>query len=113
MSEVDRRIQKVLKEWPVAVVRVQGHDPNMSMDAHEVERIDVCRPHRNDAERWVGASQTAGRWLDYWYSKHPIILKKIAPLLPTIIKVLKEADLNEIERLFAQAEAKARAKKGR
>lgn len=58
--------------------------------------------------RWVNASITAGRWLDYWYKKHPIILRKIAPLLPTIIKVLKEADLDEIERLFAQAERKKR-----
>ena len=114
MSEVDRRIQKVLREWPVAVVRIQGHDPNKSMDAHEVERVDVCHPHRSSEEqvaRWVGASVTAGRWLNYWYSKHPKILRKIAPLLPTIIKVLQTADIDEIERLFREAEAKARAKK--
>ena len=115
MSEVDRRIQKVLKEWPVAVVRVQGRHPEHAAEfAHEVERVDVTAPYRTSEEqvaRWVGASVTAGRWLNYWYSKHPKILRKIAPLLPKIITVLQSADINEIERLFREAEAKARAKK--
>lgn len=115
MSEVDKRIQKVLKEWPVAVVRIQGQHPGHTAEfAHEVERVDVRSPYQSSDEqvaRWVGASVTAGKWLNYWYSKHPKILRKIAPLLPKIIEVLQSADINEIERLFREAEAKARGKK--
>lgn len=110
MSEVDKRIQKVLKEWPVAVVRIQGRHPEHTAEfAHEVERVDVRAPYHSSEEqvaRWVAASITAGRWLNYWYSKHPKILRKIAPLLPTIIKVLQAADIDEIERLFREAEAR-------
>ena len=61
--------------------------------------------------RWIGASVTAGMWLDRWYQKHPKILRKIAPLLPTIIRVLKAADIDEIEKLFRQAAAKQKARK--
>jgi hypothetical protein len=109
MSEIDKAIQAILKEWPVAVVYVQGHRPEASAYAHENKRVDVHSPYRSSDEqvaRWIGASVTAGMWLDRWYQKHPKILRKIAPLLPKIIEVLQTADINEIERLFRAAEAK-------
>jgi len=63
---------------------------------------------KQQLQRWVNASKTAGMWLNRWYQKHPRILRKIAPLLPTIIQVLQTADIDEIERLFNEAAARQR-----
>lgn len=110
MQELHQAIKAVLQDWPVATIRIQGRHPGHTAEyAHEVKLVEVARPYVPpdvQVQRWVQASQTAGRWLNYWYQKHPKILRKIAPLLPTIIKVLQEANLDEIERLFAEAEAK-------
>lgn len=53
-----------------------------------------------DGERWRRASRAAGQLLERWYTKHPVILRKIAPLLPTIMRALKDADIDEIENLL-------------
>lgn len=110
MHELHQAIQAVLQEWPVATIRIQGRHPSHTAEyAHEVKLVEVTKPYTPpdvQVQRWVQASQTAGRWLNHWYQKHPTILRKIAPLLPTIVRVLQEADLDEIERLFREAETR-------
>lgn len=41
--EAAAAIDKVLAEWPVATVRVQGHDPASGAYAHEVVSVEVTR----------------------------------------------------------------------
>ena len=57
----------------------------------------------SEVERWRSASTLAGLSLEKWYMKHPKILRRIAPLLPVIVRALKEANLNEIEKLLQKA----------
>lgn len=58
---------------------------------------------RDEAARWRDAAWIAGDLLAKWFWRHPVILKKIAPIVPEISDVLKSRDITKIELLLNRA----------